>query len=412
MDDVLNKRLLHVIGSVNPTGGGPIEGILQQAAVRLEDHWDVEIATLDSPDSPWLPNYPVKVHALGNPGPPPAGWRKKHLPWVHYGYTPNFVPWLRRHVGDYDIVVVNGLWNFSACGARHALLKSEVPYVVFTHGMLDPWFKKTYPFKSLLKQVFWWICEGPLLREAQAVLFTTEEEMVVSRNAFWPYHVKERVVGYGTSDVKIDREKQGNAFRALVPELKDRPYLLFLSRIHPKKGCDLLVEAFAAIAHDHPELDLVIAGPDQTGWRKALESRAQTLGVGDRIFWPGMLSGDAKWGAYSGAEAFVLPSHQENFGIVVAEAMAVGKPVLITNKINVWREVDGSKGGIVESDDEAGIIRLLRSFLALSPTEKTEMGQNARNCFLEHFEIHQAVKTINAAFVDAAYRKAMTHWTV
>lgn len=392
-------RLLHVIASVDPAGGGPIEGIVQQAAIRHAQQWEVHVATLDSPSAPCVKACPLTVHALGADK-KPTGWRRR-LPWVHYGYSPKFVPWLRLHAPSYHMVVVEGLWNYAAYGSKKALAGSGLPYVVFTHGMLDPWFKQTYPLKALLKQVFWWLCEGPLLNNARLVLFTTEEEKLLAREGFRPYHPRERVVGYGTSDIAIDSERQQTAFRELLPQLGGRPYLLFLSRIHPKKGCDLLIEAFAAIAKDHPEIDLVMAGPDQMNWRRSLEQRATALGVAQRIFWPGMLSGDAKWGAFLGAEAFVLPSHQENFGIVVAEAMAAGKPVLITDKINIWREVEAVGGGLVETDQQASITRLLTRFLDLTPTEKAEMGQRARQGFLDHFEIHKAVDRIDDALQDA-----------
>ena len=116
-----------------------------------------------------------------------------------------------------------------------------------------------------------------------------------------------------------------------------------------------------------------------------------------------MLTGDVKWGAFRGAKAFVLPSHQENFGIVVAEAMAAGTPVLITDKVNIWREVQKSGGGLVEADDAAGIERLLQKFLALSDAERAEMGRLARTGFLEYFEIGKAVETITHALREIAH---------
>jgi glycosyltransferase involved in cell wall biosynthesis len=358
------------------------------------------IASLDPPDAPYVAASPVTTHALGERA-APSGWRGK-LPWRRYGYQPSFVPWLKANAERYDVVVVDGLWNYATFGARRVLVGAGVPYVVFTHGMLDPWFKRTYPMKGLLKQLFWLFCEGPLLNNARAVLFTTEEERVVSRNAFAPYRVRERVVGFGTADIAGDATTQTAAFRAAVPALGDRRYLLFLSRIHPKKGCDLLVDAFAQIAAGTPDIDLVVAGPDQTGWRGTLEARSAALGIADRIHWPGMLVGDAKWGAFRDCEAFVLPSHQENFGVVVAEAMAAAKPVLLTDKVNIWREVVAGGGGLAEPDTVDGVTRLLQRFVALSADERVAMGAAARAGFQEHFEMSQAAQTINSTLREAA----------
>src|SRR6185369_13539161 len=130
------------------------------------------------------------------------------------------------------------------------------------------------------------------------------------------------------------------AFFAAFPALKGRQFLLFLGRVHPKKGCDLLIRAFAkSLDKIAPDMDLVMAGPDQVNWVPELKALTKRLGVDNRVHWPGMLTGALKWGAFHSADALVLPSHQENFGIAVAEAMACCTPALISDKVNIWREV-------------------------------------------------------------------------
>ena len=150
-----------------------------------------------------------------------------------------------------------------------------------------------------------------------------------------------------------------------------------------------MISAFAKIAPLVPETDLVLAGPDQSGWVDQLKRQATAAGIADRIHWPGMLEGDAKWGAFRGCDAFVLPSHQENFGIVVAEAMASAKPVLITDKVNIWREIEKGNAGFVVPYNEFGIVSLLETFFALSREERNRMGNSARGTFLELFEINK-----------------------
>ncbi|MBS1712895.1 MAG: glycosyltransferase [Armatimonadetes bacterium] len=374
-------RYLHVISSVNPAQGGPIEGIKQLAAVAVRKGHHVEVACLDGPDEPWLGEFPLPLHVLGTGK---GG----------YSFSPKLVPWLQENKGRFDAIVVNGLWQYNSLGTWRALRGGGPPYFVFTHGMLDPWFNEAYPLKKLRKNLYWAWGMYPVLRDAAAVLFTSEEEKILARKSFRPYKVNERVVQYGTPGPKGDLDAMGKAFVDSRPELSGKRVLLYLSRIHEKKGCDLLVNAFARWARKIPELVLVMAGPDKTGLTPKLQAQAAALGIADRIVWPGMLTGDAKWGAYKTAEAFVLPSHQENFGIVVAEALACGTPVVISDKINIWREIEAAGAGIVEPDDQAGTDRALDRWFALNADERHETCAKARQCFEANFEIERAADSL------------------
>lgn len=382
-------RILHVLPSADPQAGGPIEGALRAGQVWKGQGHDQELVTLDDAHAAFLDDVPARVHALG----PPKGGK---TPWGHYGFVPGFTAWIRQNARNYDAVIVSGLWNYSTMGARRALVGGKTPYFVFTHGMLDPWFKQTYPRKHLAKQAFWLFNEGPLLRGARRVLFTTEDERILAKNQFWPYRLKAEVVGYGTADAPDGSERQRAAFHHRVPMLKGRRFFLFLSRIHPKKGIDLLISGYAAVARAHSDLDLVIAGPDQIGLVAELAAQVEALGLGDRVHFCGMLQGDEKWGAFRACEAFTLTSHQENFGVVVAEAMACSKPVLITDKINIWREIETDGGGLVETDTEIGARTLLTKFLALPPSEQNAMGSRARASFEKRYTIEAAAGQLMA----------------
>ena len=161
---------------------------------------------------------------------------------------------------------------------------------------------------------------------------------------------------------------------------------MFLSRIHRKKGCDLLLEAFARLAAE-TDLDLVMAGPDEDGLQLALEAQAARLGIAGRVHWTGMLEGDVKWGALRAADAFVLPSHQENFGIAVVEALACGVPVIISDKVNIWPEIAQDKAGIVKEDSAEGTYQGMVEFLAMGPEERLRMIRNGVDCFRVRYEM-------------------------
>ena len=367
-------KLLHVLPTLDPAGGGPMEAVLQSGLECQRLGHAVEVATLDDPSAPYLNDYPLTVHALG----PARGG---------YAYSRRFVPWLRAHAGHVDAVVVNGLWQFHALGARQALQGTGVPYFVYPHGMLDPYFKAAHPLKHLKKWLYWPWADYRVLRDARAVLYTCEEERRLARLSFWLYRAREAVVAFGTAAPPSDALRLCEGFLGAHPQLRGKRLWLFLSRIHPKKGCDLLIDAFARVANEEPDLHLVIAGPDQTGWMAALQARAAALGIAGRISWPGMLRGDLKWGAFHASEAYVLPSHQENFGIAVAEALGCGVPVLISDKVNIWREIDAAGAGLVADDTVAGTEQSMRRWLALPPAARTAMRTAAARLFVDRFSV-------------------------
>lgn len=374
-------RLLHVVSSTDPAGGGVIEGILQLRQALIAAGHDSEIASLDAPDAKWLENFPAPIHPMG-PGK------------SSYGYTERLVPWLKQHHRDYDIVIADGLWQYSSFGTWRAMTAVKAPYLVYTHGMLDPWFKRQYPLKHLKKALYWPWGEYRVLRDAATVCFTTDEERLLARESFSRYRCTEAVVHYGTSSPSGNPELQQAEFFSKFPQLKGKRLLLFLSRIHPKKGCDLLIKAFAAVADKDQDLHLVIAGPDPLGIRPQLEQLAAQLNVAGKITWPGMLKGDVKWGAFYASEAFVLPSHQENFGIAVAEALACGSPVLISNKVNIWREVENDRAGLVSDDTETGVTDMLLRWQQYSKAERAEIASRASSCFDRRFQMDQAAAAL------------------
>ena len=383
-------KLLHVMPSCDPRGGGPLEGVRQRGLHLQTLGHAVELVTLDAPDEPFVKDFPLTVHAVG---PARGGYR----------YCAALVPWLRANARRYDAIVVNGLWQYHSFGAWRALKSLRVPYVVFTHGMLDPWFKREYPRKHLKKWFYWPWSDYRVLRDAKAVLFTSEEEKLQARKSFWLYRARERVVAYGTKAPPPDTPALRERFLSAHPRLQGRRHLLFLSRIHEKKGCDLLVRAFAHAAARDPELDLVVAGPDQTGWVSRLTELARELGVAERITWPGMLQGDLKWGAFYNAEAFVLPSHQENFGIAVAEALGCGRPVLISDKVNIWREVEEGNAGLVAADTLEGTIQLLSRWTALGTVERRAMSAAARALFERRYTVEAMATSLLDVFAEAPH---------
>ena len=373
-------------------GGGPAEGVRLLAGVYRQLGHSVEIATLDPPGSATA-DLDMPVHTLGR--------RSRG-----YGFWPALRPWLRQNAHRFDGTIVDGLWQFHGFAALREL-RGLYPYVVFPHGMLDPWFNRTYPLKVLKKRPYWALVEGPLLRGSNAVLFTSSMERDLAPRSFPGGDWNPVVVPYGTLGPPGSAPDEIAAFHNRVPQLVGEPFLLFAGRLHPKKGCDMLLRAYAAVAARHALPKLVFIGPDSVGLQARLQRLAHGLGIAGRVLWAGMLVGPAKWGAFRAAEALVLPSHQENFGIVVAEALSCGTPVLLSDQVNIAADVQQCAAGLVEPDTVAGTTRLLERWALLTGGQRHDMEQHARACWRNWFD---SLRT--GASIAGIFRETVAHQTL
>ena len=377
------KRILHIIGTLDPAAGGPSESVRVLLSFGPIGYTG-EVVTLDAPGAPFLADIPFPVHALG---PVPST----------YGFNRKLFPWLRANRHRFDGVVVNGLWVY--CGLAAAVaLKGNTPYVVFTHGMLDPYFKHAFPAKHAKKWVYWLLFEFWILRNAYRVLFTTGEEARLAKQSFWLHTWSGLVVPYGARRHPPDADGLRESFFDRMPAMRGKRFILFLGRIHRKKGCDMLIQSFVKYAALDPELHLVMAGPDQQEWSAALRQSVEQAGLGERVHWPGMIEGDAKWGSFFAAEVFTLPSHQENFGIAVAEALGCGLPVLLADKVNIAPEIAADGAGYMELDTQAGTDALLKRWIDTPPDAREAMRAQALETFEVRYDMRKNAVTIIELF--------------
>ena len=375
-------KILHLTSSMNPKGGGVCQAIRDIIyGISLIDNNIVnEVVCLDNADEYFLKQDIFKIHALG----------KGKTSW---NYNKNLFRWLEKNIENYDKTIVHGLWQYQSYAVYSLWEKRTFQYFVMPHGMLDPYFQlaKERKLKALRNELFWDIIEKKLVNNASALLFTCEEEKLLAKKTFTNYFPKkEQVVGLGIDSPPPFFEKMTTAFTEKVPQWNRKQFILFLSRIHKKKGIDLLIQTYNKLQTEILHLpQLIIAGPVESDYALEMQKLAQN---NKNILFAGMLSGDAKWGAFYNCECFVLPSHQENFGIAIVEAMACRKPVLITNKVNIWREIESGSGGLVANDTEEEIYKQLKTFLFLSEKEKTQMGENAFCAYQKYFSIEKAAE--------------------
>lgn len=375
----MKGAILHVLHSLDPASGGPAEGQRLICEAHVRGGGKSEVVTLDASNAPWLREWSVPVHALGRGS--------------SYGWTPELGPWLAAHASRFSAVIVHGLWQWQGVGTWLAARRVSVPYYIYPHGMLDPWFRRAFPLRHLRKALYWRLIESRVIRDAAGIIFTAEEERLRGRSTFSPWCAKrEIVIPLGTTPPGADRESLRARFLANFPELQGKPFLLFLSRIHEKKGCDLLLEA---LLRSGSRQHLVIAGPCEDA---GLLARLKAQAAGLSVTFAGPLWREDKWAALAAADAFVLPSHQENFGIAVVEALASGLPVLISNKVNIWREVVADGAAVAEDDTVDGTVRLLERWRT---ADQDGMRRAAAESHRVRFDIRQTAAALDKLVTES-----------
>jgi glycosyltransferase involved in cell wall biosynthesis len=386
-------KLLHVLPTLDPRIGGPVESARAIAASMLRLGVSSDVLSLQTPSCEIEREWPVPLHSLGKT-------------FTYYQYSSKLVSWLKSNHRRYDAIVVHGVWRYASVGTWRALRGTSTPYFLFTHGMLDPWFARQYPMKHAKKSLFWLLFEHRVAMDAAGVLFTSEKERDLSCLRFRNYGRREYVVGMGTAPPPPQREAYVTKFVQRFPKICAQRMIVFLGRIHAVKGCDLVIKAFARASRIDPRLHLLMAGPDETGWRADLEKMAGEFGLAERVTWTGNLDSASKWAALTMAEAFILPSHTESYGHAVVEALACGVPVLISNKVHTWPTIAKCDAGFVEKDDLNGATNLFRRWLEANNQRRDSLALNARTCYLQHFELDSFARRLGGILSRAIYGSA------
>lgn len=376
-------KILRVISSMHPSKGGPCQGIRNAIPYFDKAGITTEVVCMDNK----MDNYPIKddfvVFKVGNGK-------------TSYQYQPELLKWLKVHIQEYDFVIVHGLWQYHNLAVYKAvkLLKMKQQYVpkiaIMPHGMLDPYFQKApdRKWKALRNELVWSLIEKKCINQADAIFYTCEEEMRLAATTFKNYNPKKIFnVGYGIQMPPKDNIDFTLAFYKKCPAVEGKKYLLFLSRIHEKKGVDLLIKEYNALSLKKSDLPhLVIAGPKESFYAEGIMNSVLN---NSKIHFPGMLSGDAKWGAFYNCMAYLLPSHQENFGIAIVEAMACKKPVLITKNVNIWNEIIIGEGGwVIDLEENNGLRNAVSEIVKESDKNLLIKGSKAFETFQDKFDIN------------------------
>jgi glycosyltransferase involved in cell wall biosynthesis len=388
-------RILHVIASLAERTGGPAKAAREMARAVARRGHEVSIYTTDRDAGPGEGlvagvsfddgGVAVRVFAQG----PPRGFATS---WP-------LARALDEAVAAADVVHIHSLFLFHVWAAARACRRHATPYLLRPHGTLDPFIRQR---RRLEKRVLGLLFQDRVIREAAALHWTAAEEASLAAPAV--FGAPGVVIPNGLDLSAYASLPEPGGLRRRLPETAGRRIVLFLSRLNFKKGLDLLIPAFARVAASQPDLHLVVAGPDD-GMEAPARAWAAEHGVADRVSFPGLLSGIAKLEAFRDADCFVLPSYSENFGIAVIEAMACGVPVLISDKVNIWREIAAADAGRVATTAIGDVAQTLADLLA-NPAAAAAMGASGRDFVAAHYDWAEIAVRLEAVYRALAEGRA------
>lgn len=283
---------------------------------------------------------------------------------------------LQEQIRNADGVHLHGLWEGSTAEAAGAARRLGKPYVISAHGMLEPW---ALAKKRVKKLVYAALVERENVAGATCLhaLTEAEAEQFVAFGARSPIAIIPNAVECPTD---VDERM----FLREYPALRGTRVVLFMARLHAKKGLDLLLEAWGSIAVRHPDARLVLAGPDSDGTEARLRAEVARAGLGESVVFAGMLRGEMKWSALAAAEGFVLPSYSEGLSVAVLEAMGMGLPVVVTRQCNL-PEVGTHGAGWVTEPDADEVCGALKNLLDRTPAENCAMGARGARLVKERY---------------------------
>lgn len=346
----MSKRILQIVSGLDPRTGGVVNALEGLASALSDTDLSIEVAASYRAECDWsvaerLSDRGVAVTKIG-PVKTPMEWHADLKSIV------------RQSVSQADVVHIHGVWEEIQHQAARACQSLGKPYICSPHGMLDPW---SLGQSKLRKAIYRRLRLTRNLNRASRIHCCSRiEGQLLEPLGLKPPHIVEP---NGLDFREFDPLPEAGRFRSKHPQLANQKVILFLSRLHHKKGLDLLFPAFAEA--DLQDTTLVLAGPCDPAYRIELDKMVAASGLSsDRVFFVGMLHGPARIEAMVDADVFVLPSYQENFGIVVAESLAAGTPVLISDQVNIWPEIEEAGVGIVCQTNVPSLVEAMQRMIA------------------------------------------------
>jgi glycosyltransferase involved in cell wall biosynthesis len=382
-------RILQIIPSISLVYGGPSQMVLGLSAALAAKNIDVTIITTDSNgDIGQLPlDVPLNEPIQQN------GYQIIYFrcyPWRRYKFSFSLLQWLNKNARQFDLAHIHAIFSPVTTLAATIARYHHLPYIIRPCGMLDP---ADLQKKKRLKQIYATLLERPNLAGAAAIHFTSKEEAKISER-----------FGLGSTgkmpvpqDLVIPLGVTAGLFPKRLRE-SQVPIILFMSRIEPKKGLDLLIPALESILGSGIDFHFILAGsnPQDADYETQIKVQIHNSPLAKYTTITGFVSGDLKVEVLTKADLFVLPSYYENFGIAVAEAMAAGVPVVISDRIHIAEDIQQAEAGWVGPLEVGAIANSIKSAL-LNPQERQRRGLNGKEYAKKHYNWEAiAQQTIDA----------------
>ncbi|WP_017655129.1 hormogonium polysaccharide biosynthesis glycosyltransferase HpsP [Fortiea contorta] len=371
-------RILQIVPSISLIYGGPSQMVLGLAPALAKEQVKVTVLTTDSNgDYGQKPidvalNYPVKQD----------GYEIIYFrcaPFRRYKFSWDLMRWLKLHAHEFDLAHIHALFSPVSSGAAFICRQQKLPYILRPLGTLDP---ADLRKKQFLKQIYSAILERHNLAGAAAIHFTSPQEAKVS--ARFGVSTRDLVIPLGVIPQNIKNKRQEIQLLWGIPD--DLPLLLFMSRIEPKKGLNLLIPALEKLLASGTKFHFILAGtnPQDPDYEQKIIAQIQNSPLRSHSTITGFVTGELKASLLHAADIFVLPSYYENFGIAVAEAMVAATPVVISDQVHICDQVRESQSGWICATDTQSLLESLRVALQ-SPQERQKRGLNAQQYALHNY---------------------------
>jgi len=389
-------KILQIVPSISLIYGGPSQMVLGLAPALAKQGVKVTVLTTDSNgDTGQKPldvplNSPIEQE----------GYEIiyfKCSPFRRYKFSIDLLKWLNNHAHEYDLAHIHALFSPVSSTAAAVCRAQKLPYILRPLGTLDP---ADLRKKKQLKQLYAAILERPNIAKAAAIHFTSEQEAKVSHR--FGAITKDLVIPLGVNDRGKERwGDEGIDIRTQYNIPEDKPLILFMSRIDPKKGLDLLIPALEKLLNEQSNFHFILAGtnPQDPGYEQKIKLQIQASSLNNHTTVTGFVTGELKSALLETADLFVLPSYYENFGIAVAEAMVAGIPVVISDQVHICQAISDSESGWVGTTNVESIADLLREALKY-PEERQHRGLNARKYALSNYSWDAIAQRIIEAYQD------------